>query len=99
VHTDWGVNITPDQIKAEWDTAALRRKSRADGYDRLFGQVRSIFVFLFMATIFVFSFNRRTEVQRLAFAEVHQVLRHSTMSDRLRQNAIDYEKQVDDITK
>lgn len=52
-----------------------------------------------MATIFVFSFNRRTEVQRLAFAEVHQVLRHSTMSDRLRQNAIDYEKQVDDITK
>jgi hypothetical protein len=99
VHTNRVVNITASQIKAEWDTASLRRKTRSDRGSRFFGRVRGIFIFLFVATIFVFSFNRRTEIQSLAFAEVHQALKHPIISDRLRQNAINYERQVDEIAQ
>ena len=70
-----------------------------DRIDKFFGNVRSIFVFLFVATIFVFSFNRRMEIQSLAFAKVHQVMKHSSTSDRLRQNALNYEQQVNEVTQ
>jgi len=99
VHTNRVVNITASQIKAEWEKSRRQPKLRVASRRRFFGSVRGIFVFLFVATIFVFSFNRRTEIQSLAFAEVHQVLKHPTISDRLRQNAVNYEKQVDEATQ
>jgi len=95
----WVMNITASQIKAEWEKSRRQPKPRTDSRRRFFGSVRGIFVFLFVASIFVFSFNRRTEIQSLAFSEVHQVLNHTTISDRLRHNAVSYEKQVDEAAQ
>jgi len=100
VHAGKDVNTTTNQIKAEWVKAGLQGKGRADQINQLIGRVRGIFVFLFVATIFVFSFNRHMEIQMYASAKISHAINHlSTASDRLRQNAVNYEKQVDDIAK
>ena len=48
------------------ETEAKREQEVRDHQRRLFfGKVRSVFVFLFIATLFVFAFNYHTELQQL----------------------------------
>ncbi len=93
-----GVDITVNKIN-EWVRIDRQRKIRADRRSRFFGRARGVFVYLFAATILVFVFNHRMEIQTIAYAKVGSAMKHSATSDKLRQDAVDYEKQVDDITK
>ena len=90
--------------KNEWIRVDRKRKVRAERRGELFGHVRSgvrrIFIFLFIATICVFVFNHHTEIQSVAYAKLNQAVKKSSpSSDKLRQSAANYEKQVDDIAK
>ena len=53
------------------ETEAKREQEIRDRQRRLFfGKVRSVFVFLFIATLFVFAFNYHTELQQLLSEKV-----------------------------
>jgi hypothetical protein len=90
-------------IKNEWVRVERDRKVRAARRGKLFGHVRTgvrrIFIFLFVATLSVFALNHYTEIESVASAKLHQVVRKSLASEKLRQSAVNYENQVDDITK
>jgi hypothetical protein len=90
-------------IKNEWVRVERKRKIRAARRGEFFGHVQSgvrrIFIFLFVATIYVVIFNHRVEIQSAALAKLHESLKKSYASNSLRQNALNYEKQVDDIAK
>jgi alpha-N-acetylglucosamine transferase len=90
-------------IKNEWVRVEKKRKARAARRGEFFGRVRSgvrhIFVFLFVATVLVFAYNQRVEIQSIASAKFHEALKKSYAPNGLRQNAFNYEKRVDDIAK
>jgi hypothetical protein len=92
-----------DELKiADWANTELRRKRRAERRVAFFNRVRATFVLLFLLAFCVFVSNRQVETQILAFEKVHHAvnaLPPSSLSDKLRQNAINYEKQVDDAGK
>jgi hypothetical protein len=92
------MEITASKIN-EWVQIDRRRKIRADRRRQFFGRVRRTFIFLFVAAILVFVLNHHTQIQSLAYAKLARVVKKSPGSDKLRQSAINYEKQVDDITK
>jgi hypothetical protein len=91
------VEITVSKIN-EWIQVERLRKIRADRRNQLFGRVRKTFICLFLATIMVFVFNHHIEIEEAAFANLSHVVNKGPGSDKLRQNAVNYEKQVDDIT-
>jgi hypothetical protein len=93
-----GVEITASKIN-EWIQVERLRKIRADRYSQFFGRVRSIFIYLFVATVMVFAFNHYMEIQDAAYAKLGHVVKKASGSDTLRQEAFNYEKQVDDITQ
>jgi len=93
-----GVDITASKIN-EWVKIDRRRKIRADRRDRFFGRVRRVFVYLFVATILVVALNHYTEIQSVTYAKLVHAMKYSPNSDKLRQSAVNYEKQVDEITK
>jgi hypothetical protein len=92
-----------DELKiAGWARAEQRRKIWAERRARFFYHVRGTFVLLLFMTFCVFLSNHQVENQIVAFERIHHPLNArppSSTSDRLRQHALDYEKQVDDITK
>lgn len=87
----------------DWVKVDRKRKIRADRRDEFFGYVRKgvrrIFIFLFIATLCVFVHNHQTEIQTLASAKFHQAIKKHSAVNSLGQNALNYQKQVDDITK
>jgi len=93
--------VKNDELKiADWARSELRREIWAKRRDRLFRNVRGTFILLLMMAVFDFAFNHQVEIQSIAFAKIHNVvMAHSSTSDRLRQNALNYEQQVDDIAK
>jgi hypothetical protein len=97
-----GVDITAG-IKNEWVRVERKRKARSARRGDFFGHVRHgvrrIFIFLLVTTIGVAVFNHRVEIQSAALAKLHAELRKSYASNNLRQGAINYEKQIDEITK
>ena len=95
----WVVNITANQIKAEWEKSRRQRKPRTDSGRRFFGNVRGIFVFLFASTIFVFAFNHHVQIQTYASAKLDNAMNHITTSKKLRQYAVTYEQQVDEASQ
>jgi hypothetical protein len=92
-----------DDLKiADWARAELRRKIWAERRIRFLRQVRGTFVLLMLMAICVFVSNHQVEAQIIAFEKIHHAvdaLPPSSVSDRLRQSAVNYEKQVDEITK
>jgi hypothetical protein len=94
------VEITASKIN-EWVQVDRQRKIRAERRSNFFDHVRHgvrrIFIFLFIATIGVVAFNHRVEIQGAALAKLHAELRKSYASNSLRQNALNYEKQIDEI--
>jgi hypothetical protein len=93
-----GMDITAGKIN-EWVQADRLRKIRADRCSQFFGRVRSIFIYLFVATIFVFAFNHHTEIQSLAYAKLNPAIKKISATDSLRQKALSYEKEVDEIAR
>jgi len=91
------VEITASKIN-EWIQVERLRKIRADHRNQLFGRARKTFICLFMATIMVFVFNHHMEIEEAACAKLGHVVNKAPGSDKLRQSAVNYEKQVDDIT-
>jgi hypothetical protein len=84
---------------AKWARAEQARKIRAEWRARFLGHTRAIFVLLFFLAIWVFIFNHQVEVQSLTSAELHKITKKSTLSDHLRQKALEYEKQVNQINQ
>jgi hypothetical protein len=96
------MNITAG-LKNEWVQVERQRKIRAERRHEFFGHVglgvRRVFLFLLVSTICVAVFNHRVEIQSAALAKLHAELRKSYASNSLRQGAINYEKQIDEIAK
>ncbi|HTX20267.1 MAG TPA: hypothetical protein VMD27_00190 [Candidatus Aquilonibacter sp.] len=92
------MEITEKKI-AEWIQIDRRRKVRAEHRRQLFGRVRGIFIFLLVAAIVVFAFNHYTEIQTLASEKFDAAVKKAAASDKLRQAAINYENQVDQVAK
>jgi hypothetical protein len=92
-----------DELKmAHWARVELRRKVWAERRTRFFSNVRGTFVVLMLMAFSVFISNRQVEAQIVAFERIHHPMNAippCSTSNRLRQNALDYEKQVDDISK
>lgn len=84
---------------AKWARQEQARKIRAERRVRFLGHTRAIFVLLFIAAIWVFVFNHQVEVQSLTVSELHKITNKTTLSDHLRRKALDYEKQVDQISQ
>lgn len=86
-----------------WVEVDRKRKVRAGRRSEIFGHVRSgvrsIFIFLFIATILVFGFSHYTEIQGNASARLVHVVKKAPDMEVLRQNAVNYEKQVDGIAR
>jgi hypothetical protein len=93
-----GVEITVSKIN-EWMQVERLRKIRADRYNQFFGRVRKTFIYLFIATILVFVLNHYTEIQGATYAKLGHVVNNAPGSEKLRQSAFNYQKQVDDITQ
>lgn len=100
--TTFIVEITPGKI-SEWIQIDRQRRTRAKRREQFFGRVlcrvRKTFVFLFMATVAVAAFNHYTEIESLAMTKLGPAIKKITASNSLRQNAINYENQVDDVSK
>ena len=98
----WGVEFTASKIN-DWVKVDRKRKIRADRRGEFFAYVRKgvrrIFILLFIATICVFVHNHQTEIQTLASAKFHQVIKKHSAANGFGQTALNYQKQVDDITK
>ena len=76
----------------------MRAKRRERFFGRVIPPVRKTFVFLFFATVFVFAHNHYTEIETLATAKLGPVVKKIAAQDKLRQSALNYEKQVDDAS-
>ena len=84
---------------ADWARVEQRHKIWAQWRDEFFVHVRGIFVLLLFATIVVFVYNHLVAVQSAASTGVHQVANKITVSDKLREQALNHEKQVDQINQ
>src|SRR5664279_967251 len=78
-------------------------KTRPNYCHQFFGQVRGIFIFLFGATVWVFAFCHRAEMLDSASSKVgnwsQEVSKKSFTSNKIHQDAINYEMELDEITK
>jgi hypothetical protein len=92
-----------DELKmADWARAEQLRKIRAERRNSFFQHVRGTFVLLLLMAFCVFISNRQVENQIVIFERIHHpvnAMPPSSTSSRLRQGALNYEKQVDEITK
>ena len=84
---------------ADWVWVERRRKIRAERIVDFFEHIRIIFILLFFATIFVFIHNHHVEVQIAASTGFHQVAKKITVSDKLRQQALNHEDEVEQINE
>lgn len=96
------MEITPG-MKNEWVRVEQKRLTREARRREFFARIgngaRRIFVYLFVATVFVFAFNHRVEIQGVALAKLHAALKKSYAPNKLHQGTINYQKELDDITK
>jgi hypothetical protein len=64
-----------------------------------FARVRGVFAFLFVATVFVYAFCNEKELQSFVFDRLAVLSQAINSHDSLRQSALNYERQVDQIAK
>ena len=76
-----------------------RRRDRGDVIDRLLGRVRSLFVFLFVATVFVFAFCHSTDLQNFIVSKLYKWSQAELKSSALRQGALDHENEVNQVVQ
>ena len=84
---------------ADWAKAELRRQSRAKLRAEFFLHVRLVFFLLFFATAFIFMTNNEVEIEMASSSELQRALKHYTLAEKLRQRALDHEKEVNSINE
>ena len=84
---------------ADWVWVERRRKIRAERSADFFEHIRVVFVLLFVAAIFVFIHNHHVQVQIAASTGFHQVAKKITVSDKLREQALKHEDEVEQINQ
>ena len=74
----------------------IKLRPRGDGQmvDRILVRVRSVFVFLFVATVFVFAFCHSVELQNLIVSKLYKWSQAELKSSTLRLGALDHENEV-----
>jgi hypothetical protein len=63
----------------------------------ILGRVRRVFAFLLVATVLVFAFCRREDLQDYLFSGLHSLTQEETQSSAIRNNALDHEKEVNQV--
>ena len=84
---------------APWAKAELRRKSLMRLLNEFFLHVRFVFILLLIATVFIFVTNNEVDLEVASSAELQRALKHYTLSEKLRQRALDHEKEVNAINE
>jgi hypothetical protein len=89
-----------EMAKLVGEAEAGRRKERRVRRRHLFfGQIRSVFAFLFVATVFVYAFCKEQEFQNFIMAELDGLSQAAVKSDSFRQTALNHEKEVNEVVK
>jgi hypothetical protein len=92
--------VKTNELKiADWVWVEQRQKYRMERSADFFEHVRVVFVLLFFAASFVFIHNHHVEVQIAASTGFHQVAKKITVSDKLRQQALNHENEVEQINQ
>lgn len=82
---------------ADWAAAEYRKKSREERSVDFFAYVRCLVALLSVATVLVFLVNQQPEIHRIVSAKLHLIGKRFTTSDKLRQQALKHEKEVNKV--
>jgi hypothetical protein len=89
-----------EMAKMVGEAEVVRKKERRARRRHLFfGQVRGVFAFLFVATMFVYAFCKEKEFQNFIMARLDGLSQASVESDGFRKAALNHEKEVDEVAK
>jgi hypothetical protein len=84
---------------AAWAKAEQRKKAREENR----GRVRSIFGFLFCATVVVFICSNHSDLQKFIQSKIYPTISHALAQNgnysSLKQSALKHESEVDEITR
>jgi len=87
-----------DELKiADWAIAELRKKRRSELGTRLAHHVRGVYFLLMIGTIVAFMTDKQVQIENTSLAELHFALKKVMLSEKLRQQALNYETEVDKI--
>ena len=87
-----------DELKiADWAIAELRKKRRSELGARLAHHVRGVYFLLMIGTIVAFMTDKQVQIENTSLAELHFALKKVMLSEKLRQQALNYETEVDKI--
>ena len=89
-----------EMAKMVGEAEAVRKKERrADRRRQFFGKVRSVFAFLFFATVFVYAFCNEKEFQNFIVSKLDGLSQTAAQSDSFRQTALSHEQEVNEAAK
>ncbi len=80
---------------AKWARAEQARKAWGEWRADFFAQVRLTFIMLLLGAIYVFISNHQLEIQYATSNDMHVAFKHVKLPDKLRQKALNYQKEVD----
>ena len=90
--------IKPLEI-ADWAKAELRKKRRSEWGARLAHHVRGVFFLLMIGTIVAVMTDKQVQIENTSLAELHFALRKVMLSEKLKQRALNHEKEVNAINE
>jgi hypothetical protein len=93
-----GVKINGIKV-AKWAAAEFRKKRRGELLAGFFAHVRFVFILLLFATILVFASNHQLEIQSIAAAKLQQLAKKPGVSDKLREKALKYQDEVNQVSQ
>lgn len=76
-----------------------RGRRRGRGESRFLGRVRGVFAFLLVATVFIFAFCHRADMQNYVISHLYRWSRAELKSDPLRQSALNHENEVNRVAQ
>jgi hypothetical protein len=89
-----------DELKiADWAIAELRKKRRSELGARLANHVRGVFFLLVIATFVTFMTDKQVQIENTASAELHFALKKVMLSEKLKQRALNHEREVNAINE
>ena len=83
---------------AKWARTEQARKAWGEWRAEFFARVRLTFILLLLSTIYVFISNHQLELQYATSNGVHMAFKHVKLPDKLRQKALNYQKEVDSVS-
>ena len=90
--------IKPLEI-AGWAKAELRKKRRSELGTRLAHHVRGVFFLLLIGTTVAFISDKQAKIENTALVELHFALKKVMLSEKLKQRALNHEKEVNAINE